>query len=283
MTDAPDPSVAPGSADPASAPAPGAPPAGERLVDGAAIARMLVQRYRALPSWQVTLSFALLGLGFLIAAQLASEGPRVRYTSQERSPLVETALRLQSDQEALKVRLLQARDRIAALESQGPNAATEARDLEDALAAARLAAGLTAVGGPGVVLRLDDPASGDPDGVVTSRDLRILVDELWLAGAEAIAINGERVTSTTAVLDIGSSILANSAYLAPPYTISAIGRPGMYDRMRASVSFIEFVRSRIERYGMGLSVAQLDEVTLPAYAGTLRVRFSLPDATEAPG
>ena len=50
-------------------------------------------RLRAIPSWQVTLGVALLGLGFLVAAQLAAEGPRVRYTTQERSPLVETAQR----------------------------------------------------------------------------------------------------------------------------------------------------------------------------------------------
>ena len=55
----------------------------------------LVARARAIPSWQITLSVALLVLGFLIAAQLAAEGPRVRYTTQERSPLVEAAVGLQ--------------------------------------------------------------------------------------------------------------------------------------------------------------------------------------------
>ena len=52
---------------------------------------MVLARIRSLPSWQVTLGVALLGLGFLIAAQLASEAPRVRYTTQERTPLIETA------------------------------------------------------------------------------------------------------------------------------------------------------------------------------------------------
>ena len=66
---------------------------------------------RAIPSWQVTLGAALLGLGFLIAAQLAAEGPRVRYTTQERSPLVETAIELQAQQEALKQQILDLRER----------------------------------------------------------------------------------------------------------------------------------------------------------------------------
>ena len=58
----------------------------------------LIARLRTIPSWQITLGAALLGLGFLIAAQLSSEGPRVRYTTQERTPLVETATELQHRQ-----------------------------------------------------------------------------------------------------------------------------------------------------------------------------------------
>src|SRR5262249_35082397 len=50
-----------------------------------------VGRIRRIPSWQVTLGVALLLLGFLVAAQLAAEGPRIRYASQERTGLVDTA------------------------------------------------------------------------------------------------------------------------------------------------------------------------------------------------
>ena len=80
-------------------------------------------RLRAIPSWQITLGVALLGLGFLVAAQLAAEGPRVRYTTQERSPLVETATDLQADQEALKASILDLRSRIQAAEQAGEGSA----------------------------------------------------------------------------------------------------------------------------------------------------------------
>ncbi len=75
----------------------------------------LSTRLRALPSWQVTLGVALLTLGFLIAAQLRAEGPRIRYTTQERSPLVETALGLTADQDALKARILELNDQIRSI------------------------------------------------------------------------------------------------------------------------------------------------------------------------
>ena len=54
----------------------------------------VVARLRGLPSVQVTLALALLVLGFLIAAQVAAEGPRIRYSTEERSPLIETSLEL---------------------------------------------------------------------------------------------------------------------------------------------------------------------------------------------
>ena len=104
----------------------------------------------------------------------------------------------------------------------------------------------------------------------------MLVEELWLAGSEGVAVNGERLSGSSAVIDIGGSTLVNSAYLAPPYTIRAVGPPDLYDRLRSSVAFVDFVHGRIERSGISLSVAQLDTVDLPAFAGTVNLRFAAP-------
>jgi uncharacterized protein YlxW (UPF0749 family) len=128
-----------------------------------------------------------------------------------------------------------------------------------------------------VAFKLEDGTPGAGiDALVSARDVRVLVEELWLAGAEGIAINGERLSATSAVIDIGGSILVNSAYLAPPYTISVVGPPDLYDRLRSSVAFADFVQGRIERSGMSLSVAVLDSVDLPAFAGTINLRFAAP-------
>ena len=97
-----------------------------------------VRRIRALPSWQITLGVALLALGFLIAAQLATEGPRVRYTTQERTPLVQTANELQAEQDRLKARVLELRGRIQEVEGQGVGTADLARQLNAQLLQARI-------------------------------------------------------------------------------------------------------------------------------------------------
>jgi uncharacterized protein YlxW (UPF0749 family) len=244
----------------------------------------VLARLRALPSWQVTLTAALLVLGFLIAAQLAAEGPRVRYTSQERTPLIETALELQAQQGALQARILELRAKIGQLEAEGPGSEALVRELNASLEHARIAGGLIQLTGPGIVFRLEDADNpGDAsDALVTARDIRMLVGELWLAGAEAISVNGERVTTGTAVLDIGNAILVNSAYLAPPYQVNAIGPDDLYERLTSSVAFVDFVRSRIEPYGLRLSFAELDDVMVPAYAGTIRSRYARPAPSPAP-
>jgi uncharacterized protein YlxW (UPF0749 family) len=242
-------------------------------------------RLRAIPSWQITLAVALFVLGFLVATQFANDSARVRYTTQERSPLVETALRLQSQQEALKADIVELRRRITDLEAAAPGSAAELRQLYADLESARMAAGLLAVTGPGVAFRLEDASAAgtDPEGLVSGRDVRVVVEELWLAGAEAIAVNNERVTVSTAVLDIGGSILVNSAYLAPPYTISAIGPADMYERMSTSAAFGDFFRDRVERHALRLGVAELESVDVPAFAGTLNLRFGAPVETPGPG
>jgi uncharacterized protein YlxW (UPF0749 family) len=246
---------------------------------------MIASWLRSVPSWQVTLGAALLALGFLIAAQLGSEGPRVRYTTQERTPLLETATELQAQQDDLKARILQLRAGIQAVEGDSSGSADQVRQLNADLEKARIAAGLIPLTGTGLVMRLDDSQvpvpqdASEADYLVGSRDIRSVVEELWMAGAEAVAVNGERVTPTTAIIDIGSSLLVNSAYLAPPYQVTALGAPGLYDRLSRSPGFVDFVRARAEAYGIRLSFAEPESVDMPAFAGTVTLRYSRPLAS----
>jgi uncharacterized protein YlxW (UPF0749 family) len=249
---------------------------------------MTIKVLRSIPSWQITLGAALLALGFLIAAQLGSEGPRVRYTSQERAPLVGAATELQAQQDDLKARILALREEIRGVEGLGAGSADLVRQLNAQLEEARIAAGLIPLTGTGIVLQLDDsqapvpPGGSQADYLVGSHDIRTIVEELWVAGAEAIAINGERVTPTTAIIDIGSSLLVNSAYLAPPYQVTALGPADLYDRLSRSAGFIDFVRARAEGYGIRLSFAEPESVDMPAFAGTVTLRYSRPIPSAGP-
>ncbi|MEA2545825.1 MAG: hypothetical protein QOI09_1098 [Chloroflexota bacterium] len=241
---------------------------------------LVAARIRAIPSWQVTLGLALLALGFLIAAQLAAEGPRIRYTTQERSPLVVTALGLQAQQNDLKNHIVALRAAIQDIEQQDTGAAAAIKDLNAHLEEARIAGGLIALTGTGVVLKLEDstqpvpPDGNAADYLVTAADLRTVAAELWQSGAEAVAINGERLTTSTAIIDIGGSVLVNAAYLAGPFQISAIGPTDLFERLSASSGFQDFVRTRRGSFGIGISWAVPDSVDMPAFAGSVNLRES---------
>lgn len=248
----------------------------------------LAERIRRIPSWQVTLGVALLALGFLVAAQLAAEGPRVRYTSEERTPLVETALSLQTTQDDLKKQIVQLREDIQALEADSAGSQATIRSLNDELEQARIAAGLIRMTGTGLVLKLEDssrpvaPGANEADYVVSAADLRTVVDQLWLAGAEGIAINDERVATTTAIIDIGGAVLVNTAYVAGPYQIAAIGPSDLFARISGQPGFQEFVVTRVGGFGLELSRAEPPAVDLPAFAGTVTLEQSRAVPTPSP-
>lgn len=250
----------------------------------------VLARVRAIPTWQSTLGLALLALGFLVAAQLASEAPRVRYTTQERSPLVETAGELQAQQDQLKQEVLDLRSQIQQTEGAGEGSAALVRDLNDRLEEARIAAGLIPLTGTGIVLQLEDsldpvaPEANEIDYLVGADDLRTVIDELWAAGAEAISVNGERVVPSTAVIDVGPSILANSAYLVPPYQVTALGPRDLYSRLAASPGFVDFIRARAQGYGIRVQFAEPETVDVPAFAGTVTLRYArpVPSASASP-
>jgi len=248
----------------------------------------LAGRIRRIPSWQVTLGVALLLLGFLVAAQLAAEGPRIRYASQERTGLVDTAQSLQAQQDQLKDQIVSLREQIQRLEHDSAGSQAALRSLNDQLEAARIAAGLIPLTGTGIVLKLEDsaqpvpPDGNEADYLVGASDLRTVVDQLWLAGAEAIAINDERITASTAIIDIGGSVLVNAAYLAGPYDITAIGAADLFDRLSASPGFEELVRTRRGSFGIGVSWAEPANVDVPAFAGSVTLRESRAVASQTP-
>ena len=104
------------------------------------------------------------------------------------------------------------------------------------------AAGLTAVHGPGIQVSLDDaPRQADGslprgatvnDVVVHQQDVQAVVNALWSGGAEAVAIMGVRLISTSAVRCVGNTLLLHGQVYSPPFVIEAIGdTEGMADAL----------------------------------------------------
>ena len=157
--------------------------------------------------------------------------------------------------------------------------------LQTRLTALTLASGADAVTGPGIVVELDNApgsddtsADGNPrtdagkdEGKVFSKDLQVVVNGLWEAGAEAISVNGQRLTSRSAIRFAGEAILVNYRPLARPYRISVIGNPQDLQVEFASNDGGAYVRALEDNYGIRVSIDEAKSLTLPA-ATSLTVR-----------
>ncbi|MDX5318630.1 MAG: DUF881 domain-containing protein [Actinomycetes bacterium] len=88
-----------------------------------------------------------------------------------------------------------------------------------------IAAGTVPVTGPGIVVTLDDSSAASSAERIQDFDLQVLVNALWAAGAEAVAVDGQRLSPTTAVRNAGEAVLVNLTPLSPPYVVEAIGDP----------------------------------------------------------
>jgi uncharacterized protein YlxW (UPF0749 family) len=136
---------------------------------------------------------------------------------------------------------------------------------------ARLKAGFTDVKGPGIVIKLDDAlARGDTDTdllLIHDQDIKIILNELKKAGAQAIAINGERIVATSEQLCAGSIILINRNRYPVPYIISAIGDPVvLFD----TLSNCERIQLMIEDK-IRVEIKRSNEVLVPKFSSIDRL------------
>lgn len=151
------------------------------------------------------------------------------------------------------------------------------------LDAQRVVSGMVPVTGPGLRITVDDApgtgtdADGDPrtglndEGRVRSKDLQLITNGLWAAGAEAIAINGQRLTSRTAIRFAGEAILVNFRPLTRPYTIEAIGDPAQMQSDFARSEAGSYLSGLSSNYGILTSLTTQDSLDLPS-ATTIRTR-----------
>jgi uncharacterized protein YlxW (UPF0749 family) len=127
-----------------------------------------------------------------------------------------------------------------------------------------------------------DPRAAEAaaNGRILDRDLQRLVNGLWKAGAQAIAINGQRLTALSAIRAAGASILVDNRPLAPPYTILAIGdaKPMQVEFMVGSDG--RYLRG-LQEFGIRINVGTQKKIKLSPAIGTVLRYATVPGA--APG
>ncbi|WP_185994097.1 DUF881 domain-containing protein [Streptomyces sp. NBC_01525] len=239
-----------------------------------------------------------LAAGLVLAAVVVTVGAAQARISaptlaKEREELINRIQKGSDEADAQQHRVDTLRDSVDAMQRQALR--RHGGDKAELLA---LLAGSTQVTGRGVKLVIDDAkdaesgngggpreSNGFSDtGRVRDRDMQRVVNGLWQSGAEAISVNGQRLTSLSAIRAAGDAILVDNKPLVPPYTVLAVG-----DGQRLSTAFQDSVDGRYlhvlqENYGVRTRISVESEVTLPP-APSVIVRTAQPQtgATKADG
>lgn len=144
-------------------------------------------------------------------------------------------------------------------------------------------AALTAVAGPAVSVTLSDaPTHVKPAGVaeelliVHQQDIQAVVNALWSGGAEAMTIQGQRVTSRTGVKCVGNTVLLHGVPYAPPYVIVAIGDQRRLEAALESSSYLQVYRQYADRYGLVYTQRRVGDVRMDGYKGAADLQYATP-------
>ncbi len=232
--------------------------------------------------WPVGLAVFLLVISFLVAAHVRSRQPLRQAVQLPTWRVQELAVLVRQQEEArrlLEAELDDLRRRAHAYQA----ALVEGRELTQAMqeeiARYLLILGLVPVEGPGIRVVL---ASGAPDGpgvlpaVVEAQDLSALANELWSAGAEAMAINGVRVLAWSAIRQLDRTIAVDGKSTTAPYVIEAIGDPAA---LQAALAIRGGFAEGLRAVGLRVGVQAHQRLRLPARPGLEPFRYARPAST----
>jgi uncharacterized protein YlxW (UPF0749 family) len=197
----------------------------------------------------------------------AASSPR----SEARTDLITQIEDRREEVETLSARATELQGEVTVLETDALASAGNAQRSRDLA----VTVGALPLEGPGLVVTLDDaPGSGGDDpaatgdqadqGRVYSRDLQFVVNSLWQAGAEAISINDNRLTSVSTIRFAGSAIIVNFRPLTRPYVITALGDPGELPAAFADGLGASYLSTLTSTFGVQTDSEIVDDATVPA-------------------
>ena len=222
--------------------------------------------------WPVSAMCVLLGL-MLTRAWVTDQSRTSRFkllAPQIQERVGSGTLDLQEEAKKMETEVQHLRAENTTMEASLSTQTGSTKVLNDQLQESKVFAGLTEVEGPGLVVTLRDsskpPQSFVQEQIIHDGDVLRVVNELWNAGAEAIAVNGHRVVTTTSIRCVGSTILVNNTQVASPIAIRALGDAAtMQGALNLPAGVLAEIRS------IDPSMVQLTPVKmmrLPAFSGS---------------
>ncbi len=224
-------------------------------------------------------------LGFLVSTGFVQERLREQQIPSRRQELQALVRERQADVRALAAEVAELSDRLAGMQDRLARDSSQVRAVVEETEELRAPVGMAGARGPGVVVELADSPRApstraeSADFRIQDVDLQLVVNTLWHAGAEVVAVNGRRIVTTTAIRQAGGTILINYRAVASPYRVVAIGdADALHDRMTRS-EVAERFGVWTEIYGLRFSVRRVGDASVPAVGGVSELGWARPMGT----
>jgi uncharacterized protein YlxW (UPF0749 family) len=156
-------------------------------------------------------------LGILLVMQLRAQNSAGGLEQLSAADLTVLIANLNDRNNLLRTEVAGLEADLRGVEASGASGEGNVGRLRSDLSRLRLWAGLEAIEGRGIVVTVSGP--------ITSDAVNDLLDELRLAGAEAIAIEDVRVVAGTTVAGQATALTVEDRSLGSPFEITAIGSP----------------------------------------------------------
>jgi uncharacterized protein YlxW (UPF0749 family) len=236
------------------------------------------------PRWPMAVLACTTAAGLLFAtAALASGGSDLRATGGDAASVVRERAQQITQRRAAARRLQAQIDRLTD-SARGSSTTRIAPGLPALLAAG----GMDPVQGPGMRIQLSDtPRELDFKDVnpnllvVHQQDIQAFVNALWAGGADAVALQGQRLVSTSGIKCVGNTVVIDGVPYSPPYVIEAVGDPLRMHRALDQSPEVTTYRLYARDYQLGLIQADLVNVFVDGYAGPVEFGFARPLGSNA--
>lgn len=239
------------------------------------------------PSYSPALVVVIGVLGFLVALAFNTARGMAEVRPDRANDLVDVVRDLEMQRVDLQDRLAQLRGRMDEFDRAAAVDAGVSDTFTRDLAMVRESAGLTPIKGPGLEIILGDgtdvPAGSDPnDYLIHDTDISACVNALFVGGASAVSVNGERVVASTPIRCAGTTILVNSVRLGAPYTIRATGDARLLkDALESDHSSALLLGPYQAQFGLRVSVSAKDSVDIEAFKGSMRPAYAVVQGSES--
>jgi uncharacterized protein YlxW (UPF0749 family) len=178
-------------------------------------------------------------------------------------------------------------DQVDRLTQQAGTRDTAVAAAQSAGDAGAVSAGMVGLTGPGVVITLDDapprpdgslPVNARPDDVVIHQsDVQAVVNALWAAAADGVAIMDQRLIATSAVRCVGNTLLLQGRTYSPPFVITAIGDAAAVRAQLNASPQVAVFQQAVDDFGLTFDVREVRDVELPAYDGLPDLDYAVAD------